>query len=331
VGAPLLVALVAATTWAVVGRALRPVERIRARVAAIGGRDLQARVPEPGTGDEVDRLASTMNEMLARLQGSAERQQRFVADASHELRSPLTGIRAQLEVDLAHPGAADPLATERQVLDEVDRLQRLVADLLVLARHDAGGAAGPGRPPCALDLDDLVLREARRLREGGRVEVDTASVSGAQVVGHADELVRVVRNLVDNAGRHAASRVVLALREDDRWAELTVADDGAGIPADQRDRLFDRFTRADDARARDQGGSGLGLAITRALVTDHGGTVELAPSTTGACFVVRLPVAGRERGAAGQAPEVPSTRRAGKPPRAIGPHRSMRRRIIDLP
>ena len=119
----------------------------------------------------------------------------------------------------------------------------------MLARYDAGATTGNGRLPAPVDLDDLVLREARRLRERGGVEVDTSAVSGAQVVGHADELVRVVRNLVDNAGRHAAGGVVLALHEGDRWAELSVADDGEGIPKAQRDRIFDRFTRADDARA----------------------------------------------------------------------------------
>lgn len=299
-GLPVLLALVAAMTWIVAGWALRPVERIRSELAAIGDRELHRRVPEPGTGDEIDRLSRTMNAMVARIEDATARQRRFVADASHELRSPLTAIRSQLEVDLAHPQRADWRTTEQDVLDETARLQRLVDDLLVLAQSDTGTL--PMRLE-AVDLDDIVLDEARRLRARGRVVVDLAGLSGGQVTGDADQLRRVLRNLLDNAERHAASAVCVELREADTTAELAVTDDGRGIPPDQQALIFERFTRLDNARSRGAGGTGLGLAIAREIVVAHGGTLTLADTETGTTFVVTLPAAdawpaGRHAGAA---------------------------------
>jgi signal transduction histidine kinase len=287
IGLPGLLLLVGITTWVVTGRALRPVEAIRSEVEAIGAGDLHRRVPEPPTADEIGRLAHTMNAMLGRLEDATDRQHRFVADASHELRSPLTGIRAQLEVDLAHPAQADWQATERDVLDDAIRLQRLVADLLALAAADASALDASHRG--MVDLDEIVLTEARRLRTRTRHRVDTSAVSGAQLIGNADQLVRAVRNLFDNAGRHARSTVTVTLEESDSAALLTVADDGPGIPAEQRDRIFERFARIDGGRTRDDGGTGLGLAITHEVVVAHGGsiTVDNAP---GARFRVALPL-----------------------------------------
>ncbi len=209
---PILLALVGITTWVVTGRALQPVESIRQEVEAIGAEDLNRRVPEPETVDEIGRLARTMNAMLARLEDSTDRQRRFVADASHELRGPLTGIRAQLEVDLAHPDLADWETTERDVLDDAIRLQRLVADLLTLATADASALDASHRAP--VDLDEIVLTEARRLRSRTTHGIDTAGVSGAQVEANADQLVRAVRNLLDNAARHARSAVTVTLPRD---------------------------------------------------------------------------------------------------------------------
>lgn len=288
-GFPVLLAVVGATMWIVTGRALRPVDAIRDEVDSIGADDLYRRVPEPGTNDEVGRLARTMNTMLARLQDASDRQRRFVADASHELRSPLTGIRAQLEVDLAHPELADWQATERDVLEDAIRLQRLVDDLLVLASSQAAGDGAEHREP--VDLDEIVLREARRLASRSVHAVDTRAVSGAQLMGNAHELTRAVRNLLDNADRHAASRVTLSLQESDDEITVVVADDGPGIPAEQQARIFERFTRLDDARARDNGGTGLGLAITHAVVTAHGGTISVE-NRPGAEFTVRIPLRG---------------------------------------
>ena len=286
VAVPLLVLLVGGLTWLVVGRALAPVEAIRAQVASIGGAELDRRVPEPAVEDEIGRLARTMNAMLERLQAAQERQQRFVADASHELRSPLTAIRAQVEVDLARPESAQPLETEQAVLDEALRLERLVEDLLLLARSDVGSPLQTE----PLDLDDIVFREIEREREGTDIAIDSSGVSGAQLDGDRDQLGRAVRNLLENAVRYASERVVVTLAENGREIVLSVTDDGPGIPTQERDRVFERFTRLDEARARGDGGSGLGLAITREIVERHGGEIELGPDyTDGARFVVRLP------------------------------------------
>jgi signal transduction histidine kinase len=273
-GVPVVVVLLTLLVWWLAGRLLAPVERIRSEVASI---NVSQRVREPPGDDEIARLARTMNGMLDRLEDSSSRQQRFVADASHELRSPLTRIRTELEVDGA--------AAHRSVLAEVIGLQRLVDDLLRLARADAGVVSDRREP---VDLDDLVLREVRRIRAAGRVELDIAGVSAAQVTGDPDQLARAVRNLVDNAERHATGRVTLTLAERDGRAVFTVEDDGPGIPVEARERIFERFGRLDGARARDRGGAGLGLAITREIVQRHGGTVAVEARSR---FVVRLPVA----------------------------------------
>ncbi|WP_309710374.1 HAMP domain-containing sensor histidine kinase [Pseudolysinimonas sp.] len=288
VAVPAASLLLAFLVWFLVGRVLRPVEEIRTQVAAIGSGSLDRRVPEPRTLDEVGLLARTMNQMLARLEASSERQRRFVADASHELRSPLARIRAELEVDRAHPDSADPAATSRSVLEEVDILQGLVDDLLTLARSD--GAASQSRPGL-VDLDDVVLGEVDRLG-GARGAVDISGVSGAQVLGDPIQLSRVVRNLLDNALRHGGLGITVTLREQDGDAVLAVADDGRGIPAEDRERVFERFARIDEARAASDGGAGLGLAIVRGIATAHGGTVVVDPTfSPGARFVVRIPLA----------------------------------------
>ncbi|GAB2600612.1 hypothetical protein Aab01nite_64950 [Paractinoplanes abujensis] len=286
VGVPLLVLLVGGTTWVVASRALAPVERIRREVEAITGDRLDRRVPEPPSRDEIGRLARTMNRMLGRLQDSRDRQRAFVADASHELRSPVAGIRQVAEVAQAHPAALPDGELAATVLEESARLQRLVDQLLLLTRADDGGS---GRSAHDVDLDDLALAEAKRVSRTG-VKVDTAGVGAGRVRGDAAALAQVVRNLTDNAARHATARMAVAVRESPDAVELTVDDDGPGIPPDQRERVFDRFVRLDAARARDDGGSGLGLAIVRTIVTAHGGTVSASSSALGgACFTVRFP------------------------------------------
>ena len=286
-GLPLVGLVVAALVWWLVGRTLRPVESIRTEVAAIGATDRSRRVPVPAGDDEVARLARTMNEMLARLEDAAQRQQRFLADASHELRSPLTRIRAQLEVDLAHPAEAELPATHRSVLDETVGLQRLAEDLLVVARSDGG--APPPRRDEEVDLDDIVLRAVRRLRAAGHQHVDAGRVSAARVVGDRDQLTRLVGNLVDNAARHARSTVTFMLAEEGDTVVLRVGDDGPGVPEADRERVFERFARVDDARTAGRGGTGLGLAIARDVAEAHGGTLALDGAGPGATFVLRLP------------------------------------------
>jgi len=286
VGLPLLLILVGGTTWVVVTRALAPVERIRREVEEITGDRLDRRVPEPPSRDEISRLARTMNQMLGRLEDSRTRQQQFVADASHELRSPLAGIRQAAEVARAHPAALPGGELADAVLEESARMQRLVEQLLLLTRADDGVVT---RVRTDVDLDDLALAEARRAKRSGLV-VDTAGIGGGRLRGDPTSLAQVVRNLVDNAGRHADHRLAITVRTTGSGTELVVEDDGTGIPDDQRERIFERFVRLDEARARDAGGSGLGLAIVKEIVTAHGGTVEATSSQLGgARFIVRFP------------------------------------------
>jgi signal transduction histidine kinase len=284
VGTPGLIVLLGVVVWVLVGRALRPVEAIRAQVDAITGTTMDRRVPVPNTDDEVARLARTMNGMLDRLENAAARQRAFVSDASHELRSPVSTIRTELEVASADPAHADWPEVAQRTLGETDRLGRLVDDLLALARLDE--AQGPGRR-APVDLDDLVLEESGRTH---RVPARTAGVSAGRVSGDERQLTQVVRNLVDNAQRHAATQVALALRHEGDELVLTVDDDGPGIAEADRERVFDRFTRIDEARGRAAGGAGLGLAVVRRVVENHGGTVTVGESDMGgARFVVRLP------------------------------------------
>jgi signal transduction histidine kinase len=284
-GLPVLTILVAGLIWIFGGRALRPVEAIRAEVSDISGHDLNRRVPEPQTRDEVAHLARTMNEMLDRLESYAGAQHRFVADASHELRSPLASLQTTLEVALAHPATASWPLVVTEALEESQRLQRLVEDLLVLARVDENGQP-EGQEE--VDLDDIVLLDTRRRRPCG-VEIDLHRVSAGRVLGSPDQLARVVHNLMDNAQRHATARIVLELSTNPENVLLVVQDDGPGVAREERDRVFDRFARLDEARSQDSGGTGLGLAIAKEIVRAHGGTICIADSRAGARFEVRLP------------------------------------------
>jgi signal transduction histidine kinase len=317
VGLPLLLVVIAATTWRVVGGALAPVESMRREVDEISATELHRRVPDPPGNDEIARLARTMNRMLARLEQAQGRQHRFISDASHELRSPVAAIRQHAEVAVAHPdrfGVADLADT---VLTEALRIQGLVADLLVLAKVDEHTLRLHRR---SVDVDDLVFDEARRLRAkaggmgdadrtdgtgtaakatgpggtggavGTRFRVDTTAVSAARVDGDVAALRRVLANIGDNAARHARSRVSFTLADHGETATIIVDDDGAGIPVADRQRVLERFVRLDEARARDSGGSGLGLAIASELVAAHGGSLEIADSPFGGARVeITLP------------------------------------------
>lgn len=289
VGLPALLAVVAVTIWRIVGRALAPVEAIRAEVDEISAGGLHRRVPEPAGRDEIGRLASTMNRMLDRLETAQTRQRRFVSDASHEFRSPVASIRQHAEVALAHPDRTTVPDLAETVLAEGVRIQHLVEDLLLLARADERTLT-PGDGP--VDLDDIVLDEIARLRDTTELEIESRAVSAGRVRGDQGQLRRMIRNLVDNAARHARTRIVFSLGEgDDGVVLLQIDDDGAGIPVEERDRVFERFVRLDEARARDHGGSGLGLAIVAEVVAAHGGTVVGTDAPGGgARLEVRLPV-----------------------------------------
>ncbi len=285
IGLPPLLTVVALVTWLVTRRALRPVEAIRRQLAEIVDGDLSRRVPEPGSRDEIGRLASTTNATLAALEESTERQRRFIADAAHELRSPIASLRTQLEVAQAHP---ELLELDGLIGDTI-RLEHLAADLLLLARLDAGEQPRADR----VDLTVLVREELEhRVRDRVAVQIVTPEQAVA-VTGSRTQLARVLGNLVDNAQRHAASTVRVAVdRDADGRVVLSVTDDGPGVPPAERDRIFQRFVRLDDARSRDEGGAGLGLAIVRDVVERHGGTIHVTDAAPGARFVVTLPAAG---------------------------------------
>mgnify|MGYP001168467129 FL=1 len=284
VGLPLLTLLAAVGIWLVVGRSLSPVERMRREVAAISGSRLDERISAHARAAELDRLAATMNGLLERVDHAAATRRRFLADASHELRSPLASARTQLEVALAYPDRTDWPATAREVLVDVSRLQSLAGELLDLARVD-----GAGRSPftARLDLGALVADELARYND----ERLSVVVTEAWVVADAALLVRLVRNLVDNAVRHARLRAEVSVTIEGDMAHLRVSNDGEPIPEQDLARIFEPFTRLDEARANDDGGAGLGLSIARSVAEVHGGTLLAEPCAEGATFVATLPLA----------------------------------------
>ncbi|MEV6267210.1 HAMP domain-containing sensor histidine kinase [Kribbella sp. NPDC051936] len=278
IGFPALLIVVGVAGWLMVGQALRPVERIRARVQRIGTRDLTERVPVPQTRDEIARLAVTMNEMLDRLETGHATQRAFVADASHELRSPLATLTAALEV-IGADTTGQAWHDLRQVMEtETDRMRQLVEDLLLLAKADDTGLR---MRQVDVDLDDLVTAEIQRLRSSAPELTVTGDVHPVRVVGDPARLSQVLRNLVDNAARAAHSTVHLTTADVNGSAVITVSDDGDGIPEQDRQRVFERFVRLDTSRSRSSGGSGLGLSIAREITHAHHGSITLTSSSTG--------------------------------------------------
>lgn len=279
----LTVALNGWLTYRVIGRVLRPVRVIRSELAEITTTDLGRRVTVPESHGEIEQLALTVNRTLDLLEGLVEQQRRFASDASHDLRSPLTAIRAQVEEGLLAPEETDWVATARAILGSVDRLQALVTDLLLVATLEAGGAGSRD----LVDLAELVRAELERRPREPRVR--TRLESGVVVIGDLQRLTRVLANLLDNAERHAKSTITVTVRREPDAAVLEVLDDGPGIPPEHREVVFQRFTRLDTARSRDAGGTGLGLAIARQIAESHGGTLTIEDSLSGARFVLRLP------------------------------------------
>lgn len=285
-GLPVVLVLVGLATWRLVGRALAAVEDIRAKVESIGADRLDQRVPVSAAGDEVARLAVTMNQLLSRLEISQQEQRQFVGDASHELRSPLATVMAALELAADDDGLSwnelQPL-----VQTEAERMQRLVTGLLMLARADERGLhIGIDD----VDLDDIISAEALRVRHAGAVAVDS-DVTPVRVEGDLNALSQAVRNLVDNAVRAAHSRIELGLHQVGDTVTIHVEDDGDGIAPGDRERIFRRFVRLDDSRERAEGGSGLGLAIVERIVHAHGGGVLVLESRLGgARFEMWLPL-----------------------------------------
>jgi signal transduction histidine kinase len=298
-GLVVLVALVAGLCWVVVGRALRPIEAMRAEVDAITARALDRRVPEPPSGDEVGRLARTMNEMLDRLERASAAQRRFGEDASHELRTPVANIRTAIEVALAHPEHADWEALALDVLVQDERAQQLIDELLVLARTDGGRLERAVRP---VDLAEAARAGAAPdPKAGAGVAVRTVLPEPVVVLADPTHVARIVANLIENARRFARSTVTIAVQRVGAVAVLAVEDDGPGVAEADRERVFERFVRLDQHRDRATGGSGLGLAIVRELVDAAGGTVAFEGPSPTSRVVVRLPVA--DLSALPQAPE----------------------------
>lgn len=287
---PAALAALAIAVWTAVGQALRPVEAMRRQAATITATDLGQRLSEPPGTDEITRLSQTLNAMLDRIDGSQRAQRQFISDASHELRSPLAVLRQVAEVAARHPGGTDVAALSGEVLAEERRMEGLVTALLTLARLEAAQPSGSSH---VLDLDDIVLGEVRRVRVANGPAIDAGGVQAGQVRGDPVLLARVVHNLLDNAVRHARSSIWVSLTDTGTSVSLVVADDGAGIAPADRQAVFGRFVRLDEARARDAGGSGLGLAIVAKVVADAGGTVRIdeAPGG-GARFTVDLPSVG---------------------------------------
>ena len=285
--APVVIAVAAVAAYRMVRRSLRSVDSIRAQVAEISASDLAERVPVPPGSDEIAALAVTMNEMLARIEAGHAAQRRFVGDASHELRSPLTAIISALDVAVAHPELLDLELAKNTLAPEAQRMRTLVEDLLLLARADEMGLALQREP---VRLDDIASSEVIRLRRTCPhvVKIDTEPV---ELEGDRNALSRVVRNLLDNAARHAASRIDVAVHPKAAHAVLTVADDGPGIPPADRIRALERFVRLDDDRSRTSGGSGLGLSIALEIVTAHMGEITISDRPGGGTVMsVQLPL-----------------------------------------
>ena len=286
-GLPLIMLIVGLTVWWLTGRALNPVEAIRSEAEAISATSLERRVPEPGTSDEIGRLAETMNRMLNRLEASALSQQRFVSDASHELKSPIASIRTMLDV-ARRENPADLDAFLNDLAMEDLRLEHLVNDLLVLARFDERSAPAHA---IEVDLDDVVLAAVAAELRFAMVDIDISGLHPARVSAVSSDLESLVRNLVENASRHAQSRIWVTLEVLANQAVLSVSDDGAGIADKDRARVFERFVRLDESRGRTDGGTGLGLAVCRAIARSMGGEIRVAePQHIGATFEVRLPL-----------------------------------------
>ncbi|MEV0660254.1 sensor histidine kinase [Actinomadura luteofluorescens] len=283
-GVLLLAAVAAGITWRVVGRTLGPVEAIRAQLAEISATDLSRRVPQPPGQDEIAQLARTANETLDRLERAVARQRQFASDASHELRTPIAGLRANLEDASMHPEDNDLRGVIASALRDTDRLESIVTDLLLLARIGTGGPAA--QEP--IDLAALAGAEVRR--RSSELRIVTELTRGVVVRGVRMQLVRLLGNLLDNAERYAGSCVTVRVGRHGDRALLVVTDDGIGIAPADRERVFERFTRLDTARSRGAGGAGLGLAIAREIARAHGGTLRIEDHPSGARFALRLPL-----------------------------------------
>ena len=314
IGVGTAVTLLAAVSigWLLIGRALRPVSELTSaadHIVATGR--LDARIVQDGSTDEVGTLVRSFNLMVSRLERSFTQQRQLLADTSHELRNPLTAIRANLEIIEGMDGSDELYEVAGEARAEVLRMTRLVSDLLLLGQGDAAQAIERK----IVDLAPLVERVAERaLMVSPGHEIEARAVESVRVVGDADRLYQAIWNLVENALRYAlaSGRVRLSLQRRNGEAVIRVQDDGPGIAPEHQARVFERFYRVDPARSRRSGGAGLGLAIVRWVAEAHGGRVTLASQPgQGSVFEIALPVA----------PPTPAEwrvdRRAGRPQVAV--------------
>jgi signal transduction histidine kinase len=276
--AGLLMLLVTWMTWLVAGRTLGPIEAIRAQLSEISGADLSRRVPQPAGENEIAQLARTANETLERLERSVIKQRQFASDASHELRTPVAGLRANLEDAFMYPDDTNVRQLAEAALRDTDRVEMIITDLLLLARLGTVGAAGE-----KIDLSDLVRMQQRPghiLHVADNVHIDAVR----------SQITRLISNLLDNADRYGDGETVVEVTQDGDHAVVVVSDNGPGIASSDRERVFERFTRLDTARNRQAGGTGLGLAIARDIATAHDGTLTIEDSPIGTRFALRVPV-----------------------------------------
>ncbi|MFG1879043.1 sensor histidine kinase [Sphaerisporangium sp. NPDC049003] len=282
-GALLATAFAAWTTWMVVGRTLRPIKAIREKTSEITVTDLSQRVPQPPGRDEIAQLARASNQNLAQLETAVDQLRHFASLVTHELRSPISGLRAQLEEALLYPGEMDPRSTIQTALSTTERCQAIINEVLMYA-HIQTAVPAPHEP---VDLGALVRQEvATRIRG---VPVRARVDHDVKVMGNPLHLTGLLSNLLVNAQRHAATRVEVTVGGSGGQAVVTVTDDGDGIAPEDRERVFEPFTRLKDARRRDPKGSGLGLALCREVAGAHHGTLLIEDSPKGARFVLRLP------------------------------------------
>lgn len=272
------VGLISVTSWILLGRALRPVEGLRSQYEEIRTKDPSRRIPEPEGQDEISGLVRTVNRALDQMEQTLERQRQFASDASHELRTPIASLRANLEDALLYPDDTDFREVAEAALRATDRLESIVNDLLLLARIGSGRESSED-----IDLSALLRGEAA-------ADVKTEIEPDLHVYGARAQVSRLVANLLDNAHRYGGGEIRLTARRDGDEALVEITDEGPGIPAADRERIFGRFTRLDTARSREAGGTGLGLAISREVALAHGGGLRVADAPRGARFVLRLPL-----------------------------------------
>jgi signal transduction histidine kinase len=282
---PILLLLVGVFTWIAVGMAFRPVEDITRMVSEITAEDLHRRVPQPNSDDEISYLAKTMNNMLERLENSDQQQRAFIGDVSHELRSPLAGMQAQLEVHQLHPDADLTSQVVSEVLEEVTRMNHLINDMLLLATVEKQRVQTSYE---YLSLNEIVLDEVKKIERKSILKINFSNIHAAQVIGSERQLARLLRNLLENAVRFAEANIRVSLIQTDVGVQLRIDDDGPGIPMAQRESVFHRFTRLDESRTRSDGGVGLGLAIVRKIADIHGATVHIEDNHPGAAFIVNF-------------------------------------------